>query len=58
VSRGLWTLSAAVLMLAGLYGLVHGLDPAAYLVIGVGLGIVCAVVGSLIHDALAGRPGL
>ena len=55
MSRGLWTLWAAVLILAGFYGLVHGLDPAGYLVIGVGLGIVCAVVGSLVHDALT-RP--
>ena len=54
MSRGLWTLWAAVLILAGFYGLLHGLDPLAYLVIGIGLGIVCAVVGSLVHDALTG----
>jgi hypothetical protein len=51
----MWTLVAVVLGLAGydlqLRGLLGG---AGFLAIGVGIGIGCAVVGSLAHDALAG----
>jgi hypothetical protein len=55
MERGLWALAALVLGLGGWYLLL--LDIAgwlAYLLLGVGVGIGCAVVGSLAHDALAG----
>jgi hypothetical protein len=55
VERGLWALAALVLGLGGWYLLLLGFaDWLAYLLIGVGVGIGCAVVGSLAHDALAG----
>jgi hypothetical protein len=55
VERGLWALAALVLGLGGWYLLLLGIaDWLAYLLIGVGVGIGCAVVGSLAHDALAG----
>jgi hypothetical protein len=58
MERGLWALSALVLGLAGWYLLMLGIASwLAYLLIGVGLGIGCAVVGSLAHDALAGTSG-
>ncbi len=58
MERGLWALAALVLGLGGWYLLLLGLaDWLAYLLIGVGLGIGCAVVGSLAHDALAGTSG-
>ena len=53
--RALWALAALVLALGGWYLLIleaGGWWP--YLVIGVGVGIGCAVAGSLAHDALAG----
>jgi hypothetical protein len=56
VDRLAWGLLAVVLVLAGFY--VLELAPAgwvSYLVIGVGVGIGCAVAGSLLHDALTGR---
>jgi hypothetical protein len=55
MERGLWALAALVLGLGGWYLLLLGIaDWLAYLLIGVGVGIGCAVVGSLAHDALAG----
>jgi hypothetical protein len=55
VERGLWALAALVLGLGGWYLLLLGVaDWLAYLLIGVGVGIGCGVVGSLAHDALAG----
>jgi len=50
-----WALLALVLGLAGWLLLLNSvLGISGYLVIGVGVGIVCAVLGSLAHDALAG----
>jgi hypothetical protein len=58
MERGLWALAALVLGLGGWYLLLLGVaDWLAYLLIGVGVGIGCAVVGSLAHDALAGTSG-
>lgn len=37
------------LLLNGVFGI------GGYLVIGVGVGIACALIGSMAHDALAGR---
>ena len=54
-ARLVWALVALVLALAGWLVLLNGvLGIWGYLVIGVGAGIVCAVLGSLAHDALAG----
>ncbi len=41
-------LAGWLLLLNGVFGI------GGYLVIGVGVGIACAVIGSLAHDALAG----
>lgn len=58
MERGLWALLALVLGLGGWYLLLLGIAIwLAYIVIGVGVGIGCAVVGSLAHDALAGTGG-
>ena len=58
MERGLWALAALVLGLGGWYLLLLGVaDWLAYLLIGVGVGIGCAVLGSLAHDALAGTGG-
>ena len=58
MERGLWALLALVLGLGGWYLLLLGIAGwLAYLVIGVGIGIGCAVLGSLAHDALAGSSG-
>jgi hypothetical protein len=55
MERGLWALSGLVLALGGWYLLLLGIEVwVDYLLIGVGVGIGCAVVGSLAHDALAG----
>jgi hypothetical protein len=55
MERGLWALSGLVLALGGWYLLLLGIAVwVDYLLIGVGVGIGCAVVGSLAHDALAG----
>jgi hypothetical protein len=55
VERGLWALLGLVLGLGGWYLLLLGLGGwLGYLLIGVGVGIGCSVVGSLAHDALAG----
>lgn len=54
-ARLVWALVALVLGLAGWLMLLNDLfGMAGYLPIGVGVGIVCAVLGSLAHDALAG----
>ena len=54
-ARAVWALVALVIGLAGWLMLIDSvLGLAGYVVIGVGVGIACAVVGSLAHDALAG----
>ena len=54
-ARLIWALVALVLGLAGWLMLIEGaLGMAGYVVVGVGVGIGCAVLGSLAHDALAG----
>jgi hypothetical protein len=56
LDRLAWGLLAVVLVLAGLY--VLDLVPTewvSYLVMGIGVGIGCAVTGSLLHDILAGK---
>lgn len=54
-TRLVWALIALVLGLGGWLMLIDGvLDSAGYVVAGVGVGIGCAVIGSLAHDALAG----
>ena len=56
MDRLAWGLLAVVLVLAGLYVLeLVPADWVSYLIIGVGVGIGCAVAGSLLHDALAGK---
>ena len=54
-ARLIWALVALVLGLAGWLMLIEGvLGISGYVLIGVGVGIGCAVLGSLAHDALAG----
>ena len=54
-ARAVWALVALVIGLAGWLMLIDSvLGLTGYVVIGVGVGIACAVVGSLAHDALAG----
>ncbi len=54
-ARLVWTLVAFVLALAGWLMLIQSVaGQAGFVLIGVGLGIGCAVLGSLAHDALAG----
>ncbi len=56
MDRLAWGLLAVVLVLGGLYAL--GRLPAdwvSYVMVGVGLGIGCAVAGSLLHDVLADK---
>jgi hypothetical protein len=54
-ARLVWVLVALVLGLAGWLLLLNSvLGISGYLIIGVGVGIVCALLGSLAHDALAG----
>ena len=54
-ARLIWALVALILGLVGWLMLLNGvLGLGGYLVIGVGVGIGCAVIGSLAHDALAG----
>ncbi len=54
-ARLVWMLVALVVALAGWYMLVQDLaGQAGFILVGVGVGIGCAVIGSLAHDALAG----
>jgi hypothetical protein len=54
-TRLVWALVALVLGLLGWLMLIEDvLGISGYVVVGVGVGIGCAVVGSLAHDALAG----
>jgi len=54
-ARLVWTLVAFVLALAGWLMLIQSVaGQAGFAVIGIGLGIGCALLGSLAHDALAG----
>lgn len=54
-ARLIWMLVALVLALAGWFMLVQGLaGQSGFVLVGVGVGIGCAVLGSLAHDALAG----
>jgi hypothetical protein len=54
-TRLVWALVALILGLGGWLMLLNGaLGISGYVVVGVGVGIGCAVVGSLAHDALAG----
>jgi hypothetical protein len=54
-ARLVWALVGLVLGLAGWLLLLNGvLGISGYLLIGVAVGIVCALLGSLAHDALAG----
>ena len=54
-TRLVWALVALILGLAGWLMLIDEvLGIAGYVVVGLGVGIGCAVVGSLAHDALAG----
>ena len=54
-ARLVWALIALVLGLAGWWMLIADVfGQSGYVVIGVGAGIACAVLGSLAHDALAG----
>ncbi len=59
-ARLVWALIALVLALAGWWPLLSGVfGGSGYLVIGVGAGIACALIGSMAHDALAGpREGI
>jgi hypothetical protein len=58
VTRLLWALVAVVLCLVGYYiTLYDALAWVGFVVLGVGLGIGAAVLGSLLHDALARTPG-
>jgi hypothetical protein len=53
--RLIWALVALILGLAGWLLLLNEmLGISGFVVIGVGVGIACAVIGSLAHDALAG----
>ncbi len=54
-TRIVWALVALILGLAGWLMLINGvLGVSGYVVVGVGVGIGCALLGSLAHDALAG----
>ena len=54
-TRLVWALVALVLGLLGWLMLINAaFGISGYLVVGVGVGIGCAVIGSLAHDALAG----
>ena len=54
-ARLVWLLVALVVALAGWFMLVQDLaGQSGYVLIGIGVGIGCAVIGSLAHDALAG----
>ncbi len=54
-TRLVWALVALILGLSGWLMLIHNVwGLSGYVAVGVGVGIGCAVVGSLAHDALAG----
>lgn len=54
-ARLVWALIALILGLTGWLMLIDSvLGIAGFVVVGLGVGIGCAVVGSLAHDALAG----
>jgi hypothetical protein len=54
-TRLVWALIALVLGLVGWLMLIQDvLGLAGYVLIGIGVGVGCAVIGSLAHDALAG----
>ena len=54
-ARLVWALVALILGLGGWLMLLDGaLGVSGYVVAGIGLGIGCALIGSLAHDALAG----
>ena len=54
-TRLVWALAALVLGLAGWLMLLNEvLGISGYVVVGIGVGIGCAVIGSLAHDALTG----
>jgi len=54
-TRLVWALVALVLGLLGWLMLINGVfGISGYVLVGVGVGIGCALVGSLAHDALAG----
>jgi hypothetical protein len=54
-ARLVWALVALVLGLGGWLMLADGvLGGAGYVLAGIGVGIGCALLGSLAHDALAG----
>jgi len=54
-TRLVWALVALILGLGGWLMLLNGtFGISGYVVVGVGIGIGCAVIGSLAHDALAG----
>lgn len=55
-ARLVWALVALVLALAGWWLLLNGVfGQFGYVVIGIGVGIASALIGSMAHDALAGR---
>ncbi len=57
MNRLIWALIALVLLLGGVYVRLHRPDDwVAFLMLGVGVGIVSAVAGSFVHDVLADRP--
>ena len=54
-ARLIWALFALVLAMAGWLMLLQSVfGQAGYVVVGIGAGIACALIGSLAHDALAG----
>lgn len=54
MTRAIWALVAIILGLAGYYmTLFDSMAWAGFVVLGVGVGIGVAVLGSLVHDALA-----
>ena len=57
MTRLLWALVAVILCLTGYYlTLYDAVAWAGFVVLGIGLGIGAAVLGSLVHDALARNP--
>jgi hypothetical protein len=54
-TRLVWALGALILGLLGWLMLINDVfGMSGYVVVGIGVGIGCAVIGSLAHDALAG----